>query len=522
MARLGFAAGLWVLLIVLAVLISPSLQPQLKLQFQSWQGAEAGAVLADQQEVQAAQVSAIDEKIEQALERVDSEVSAMISKKVSAAIDTILDRTLESIVAASFNDLGARMDSKIEAAVNSLSSTADVDASGQVNRRKAEVKPGKDKVGQLRVRRSDVKSDHSKSGVRVAKPSDHGTKQVGDRSNTSACRGQDVTAAPKDWCGTPARKSCLDSWEVKYMSDNADKLSKGLRAIRSAGCFPLGVSIAAMGYYRTGSTLLYNVVRLWAALGAGESLVAGWMCKDPKKMSIGDLGTPQEKCSSVCKDHTWHTGNAEHTSIIVMSRRDPFSSVCSRKLMEQWCKIQVPKGGKSPSREESNVYARRCKKDPVMERNETIRQCHELMKMQASIYYGREQAGKSIAYDVLMEDYEQNPAGEVRAVARGLGICKEAVNNAQLVQFVVEMGAQLKSNPSADMGITQMHDVHTPEQRKQRCSRLEEWMRSDDECRDWMDAKASVTANAELEKMRLNSPKQRMAKELSGKGTHPL
>merc|ERR1712113_559011 len=107
-----------------------------------------------------------------------------------------------------------------------------------------------------------------------------------------------------------------------------------------------------------------------------------------------------------------------------------------------------------------------------------------------------------------MEDYEEDPAREVKAVGHGMGICKAATENEELVQFIVEMGTQLKKNPSADMGITQMHDVHTSSQRKKECSNLEAYMRSDDECRAWMDGKAAIETNAELKKMEIDPPKR--------------
>ena len=31
-------------------------------------------------------------------------------------------------------------------------------------------------------------------------------------------------------------------------------------------------------YYRTGSTLLFNTIRLWGVLGAEDNLLAGWGC----------------------------------------------------------------------------------------------------------------------------------------------------------------------------------------------------------------------------------------------------
>lgn len=328
-----------------------------------------------------------------------------------------------------------------------------------------------------------------------------------DAATGDACKATDVTGAPKDWCGRTEKKPCMDNWESQYMMKNANKLNEGLQTIRSPSCFPRGKSIAAMGYYRTGSTLLYNVARLWAALGAGGSLTSGFMCKDPEKLGIGVPGAKAEKCTSVCKDHTWHTGNPEHTDIILMSRRDPYMSVCSRKLMGQWCK-KPPEDGQKDTPEEVEKYAKACKTTSQMERIEAVSQCHELMKMQAAIYYERVILDKTIAYDVLVEDFEENPHREVSAVGRAMGICHKAANNSELVRFVVEMGRQLKKNPSADMGITQMHDVHTTSQRDRDCADLKEFMKGDEECRAWMDAKAAVSANAELEKMKTTPPKR--------------
>lgn len=327
-----------------------------------------------------------------------------------------------------------------------------------------------------------------------------------------------MRGASKDWCGTSEKRPCLDRFEVEYMLRNSAKLSKGLQALRAPGCFPHGASVAAMGYFRTGSTLLYNTVRLWAVLGAGEGLVAGWMCKDPVQLGIGVAGARQEKCTMVCKDHHWHNGIAEHVSVIFMSRRDPFYSVCSRKLMDQWCGLPQADRKVKATWEQIYAYKKRCKEDPEIEKPEAVRQCHELMLMQASIYQLRWAQGKAVAHDVLMEDYVRDPATEVRAVARGMGICEAAAEDEELVRFVVAMGQELHRNPSKDMGLTQMHDVHTDRQRALKCGNLEAWMRSDEACRAWMDSNASITGNAKLKEVQEKAAAENRRKERNRSG----
>merc|ERR1712176_1504190 len=137
--------------------------------------------------------------------------------------------------------------------------------------------------------------------------------------------------------------------------------------------------------------------------------VAGWMCKDPRTLGIGVLGEEQAECTSLCKDHSWHTGIPESTSVVLMSRRDPFYSVCSRKLMDVWCNMDQTHRKEKASWDEIYAYKKKCKSDPELEMPETVKQCHALMEMQADIYFEREMKGKHIAYDVLNEDYTRDP-----------------------------------------------------------------------------------------------------------------
>merc|ERR1711920_857968 len=81
------------------------------------------------------------------------------------------------------------------------------------------------------------------------------------------------------------------------------------------------------------------------------------------------------------------------------------------------------------------------------------------------------------------------------------GICREAYEDPALIQFVVSTGTLLHDRPGQDMGITQMHDVHTDKQRQSKCSKLREYMRQDEQCREWMDGDASAESNAILRQM---------------------
>lgn len=234
-------------------------------------------------------------------------------------------------------------------------------------------------------------------------------------------------------------------------------------------------------------------------MAAGKSLVGGFMCKDPKEIGIHVKGAKQEQCSMVCKDHEMKSGIGKNVKVLLMSRRDPFYSVCSRKLMDVWCRMKSTGG--PTDWDAIKAYAKKCKETPDIERGETIQQCRLLMKMQADIYFARQQAGREVQHDMLMEDYTRDPKTQVQEIALAMGICKEAATNKALVRFVVKMGTELKAHPDQSMDITQMHDVHTPEQRTAKCSHLEEYMRSDTVCRNWMDANASVSANAVLTEM---------------------
>merc|ERR1712190_24150 len=193
-----------------------------------------------------------------------------------------------------------------------------------------------------------------------------------------------------------------------------------------------------------------------------------------------------------------------------MSRRDPYESVCSRKLMGLWCRLRQEGRKQQASAQEKDAYAKKCREEYDVQALEAQNQCKDLMRMQANIYHQRRYKGGQVNYDVLMSDYQTTPEIQVREIARGMGICREAYEDRALVKFVVAMGTELHDHPDRDMGITQMHDMHTADQREKSCGKkLREMMRADPMCREWMDNNAAAESNAILRDLDENLPEKK-------------
>merc|ERR1712039_504006 len=154
-----------------------------------------------------------------------------------------------------------------------------------------------------------------------------------------------------------------------------------------------------------------------------------------------------------------------------------------------------------PSKQEKDDYHKECLRNQTMQALESQYQCKDLMVQQAGIYLARRQQGKDVALDVLMSDYQKSAATQVSNIAKAMGICQEAYEDPAVVEFVLATGTSMHDGKGAEQGITQMHGVHSDKERQASCSHLQEWMRGDEECREWIDGDASAESNAMLRHM---------------------
>lgn len=448
----------------------------------------------------------LDEKVEKALARVDCELDLRINKALAGVVNE-----LKTSKAETNPELEKWAATIVEKAIGRIKAKLKLNLNLE---RKADAS-----VEQPAVQKQEDPTEpppEPSADVAPAKPQARApSAPLGPRPTAvdgKPCVGSMVLGAPKEWCGTKTSgrgSTCTTAYEEDYLKKHGAKLQRGLKALRAPGCFPHGVSVATMGYFRTGSTLLYNVARLWAALGAPGSLVSGFGCKSPGDMGIGVKGKATARCSVVCKDHDFKWGVAKQATVTLMSRRDPWESVCSRRLADLWCRIRQKGRKTQASLEEKAEYQKECLRNDTVQAWEAQNQCKDLMLMQANIYHERRIKGGTIAYDVLLSDYQHAAALQVRTVAEAMGICPEAYRDPALVEFVVSAGTFLHDKPGQDMGITQMHDVHTDAQRNAKCSKLREWMRQDSDCREWMDGDASADANAILRRMDAELPEKK-------------
>lgn len=459
------------------------------------------------------------EKVEKALGKIEKklnlnlDIEKRIAGRLEGKMSDKFDKDLDSKFATTAEQWGLRV---ITPALAKLLAESGSDKAETPSNQVERVAQAEQPATATPTQRLSIAAQAKKSPAQI----DAGpvTQEQIIRQPATECKASEVEAAPKDYCGRKSSgrgSNCLTAHEEEYLKKNWASLQKGMQALRAPGCFPHGVSVATLGYFRTGSTLLYNVARLWAALAAGKSLVSGYGCKSPGAMGIGVEGSDQEHCSLVCKDHEWRAGLAKEATVVLMSRRDPWESVCSRRLMDLWCRLRQKGRKKQASQEEKAEYKEECLRNHTMEALESQYQCKDLMLMQANIYLGRRQQGKAIAYDVLLSDYQTSAAAQVRNIGKAMGVCQEATEDPALVELIVAMGTYLHDSPAQDMGITQMHDVHTDTQRQEKCSKLREWMRQDDECREWMDSDASAESNAvlrQLEAEALQNPQKKNKK----------
>jgi hypothetical protein len=298
-----------------------------------------------------------------------------------------------------------------------------------------------------------------------------------------------------------AQSPCASALEAEAMRRLETEHPQSLVALRQPGCFPQNRSIAVAGIYRSGSTLLYNLVRLWAVLsqrpGTG-GMVAGRRCTaelypDARSNRI-----------SICKDHTLHASVVGAVGTVLMSRRTPAQSICSRKLEGQWCRWPDKIGGPKLkwNTPEWTAFVTECSTNKELEFAEVGRQCRDLMRLQADVYHGRHAAGGMVAFDSLLGDYTQDPTRQIRLIGQAIGICSQATANHHLLGLIAKLAANLRYDSAGNTDITFMHGTHLNKtERTVRCANIAPAVTAEPECAAWAAHSAAYTSNAVLHRM---------------------
>lgn len=196
----------------------------------------------------------------------------------------------------------------------------------------------------------------------------------------------------------------------------------GLKILRDPSCFRPGKFSIVAGYYRTGSTLVFNQARLWLYLvlsflfkkihvsfcyifcqqaTGGENFYAGWQCDNVTQLRTEDLMcvkivlplrkitcwhrvSSQKPRTMLCKLHSLKNYflDAREFDHLLMSRRSLRESLCSRMLEGLFCKKSLPSGVKRNS-DEYWAFLKRCMTEKELFEKEVKKQCLLLMSTQA-------------------------------------------------------------------------------------------------------------------------------------------
>jgi len=230
-------------------------------------------------------------------------------------------------------------------------------------------------------------------------------------------------------------------------------------------------------------------------------MLAGWRCpeKDQLGLTAGNSSIPPR--SAVCKLHEMPNHVAEKADVVLMSHRNPFYSICSRKLEKMWCKATPFYNGKYVKENDPlyNKAKRACLSGN--EEEEVRTQCQFLMGLQADIYARREEFNNTVAYDVPLEAWHNDAKSQIKKVAKAIGICDNAVNDSPLIEFIYRMGLYLgaKGSHLKDQGITKMHTVHSNEERSHMCTNIRAGIAASEECEKWTKHNGSSVGNSVLE-----------------------
>lgn len=268
-----------------------------------------------------------------------------------------------------------------------------------------------------------------------------------------------------NWC---EGDGCLTSLEREYLTEHAPKLAKGLSVLRDGNCMSPKRVITG-GYFRTGSTLLFNQARLWMILAFPKGTAAGY---DP------DMTQFLKSASVVAKQHDMDSDKAKAADVLLMSRREVAPSVSSRLVADVY------------SFNLTRISA--ASRDEL--RNDANNECMRLGKMQANMYSRWNQLGKTVAYDVLLEDFVKDQDREIKAIAKSLGVCSQAREDQHLIDMVKFMTNALHSQPDRDPSITQMHP---PRDDKHEAfdSLVNQLIKELPECNTWAQSHGNIMQN---------------------------
>jgi hypothetical protein len=123
---------------------------------------------------------------------------------------------------------------------------------------------------------------------------------------------------------------------------------------------------------------------------------------------------------------------------------------------------------------------------------------------QAAVYTDIESVGMRASHDVSLEAWTDSPLQQITAVAKGIGICKEAAEDEGLVNLVRTMGVVLGHPQWAgkDNGVTRMHNTHRSEERDLLCDDMPKDIAKDPVCSAWDHANGSHHSNYILRHVR--------------------
>mmetsp|Transcript_19630 Transcript_19630/g.55193 ORF Transcript_19630/g.55193 Transcript_19630/m.55193 type:complete len:342 (+) Transcript_19630:79-1104(+) len=241
------------------------------------------------------------------------------------------------------------------------------------------------------------------------------------------------------WQGSQVNESCTTKFEKQYLLDHQEELKEGLEALRKPGCVKPGNKVATGGIFRSGSTLLFNQVRLWMNLAFPNNVSTGFD-PDPEHFHFA-----KAHGAVVAKAHKLHDWLARESDHLLMSRRSVVDSVITR--------ISFLNGTRP-------VHLTGSPKDEADLLKAVGDDCKNLMCQQREAYSAWEKTGRTVDYDVLLSDYFADPAREIQKIAESSGVCKQAAENKALQAFVEAMGKDLMHMDllSPDARLTQMHE----------------------------------------------------------------